>query len=129
MGAKVQVTRTLGKNYEVAISNYSNFGMTRYIDSLTRTLGYTSDLHAKDTILISLPMEIATAKRVKDRLKVLAVVRLTEPYTFEGTFYAKPTFNDPKEYFVQYYYLNSELLELWVYDDTTGQIFAKKKPN
>lgn len=129
MGAKVQVTRTIGKNYEVAISNYSDFGMMRYIDSRTRDLGYTSDIHAQDTILIAVPMDIAIAKRVKDHLKVLAVVRLREPYTFEGTFYAKPTFKDPKEYFVEYHYLNSELLELWVYDNTTGQIFVKRKPN
>jgi hypothetical protein len=108
-GAKVQVTRLSGKHYEVAFSNSSQFGMTR-------------------SILIQIPMEVSTAKNVKDHLKSVAVVRLLEPYTFEGVLYDKPTLNLPKEHFYQFYYLNTELLELWVYDDTTGQIFAKKKP-
>lgn len=129
MGGKVQVTRHLGKDYEVALRNYSNFGMTRYVNSRTRSLGYTTDTFANDAILIQIPMDVATAKSVKEHLKVLAIVRLLEPYTFEGTLYDKPTFDRPQEYFLQYYYVNAELLELWAYDDTSGQIYSRKKLN
>ena len=126
-GAKTMVTRMLDKNHEIAFGNYSNFGKTRYVNSITRKLGYTSDIHARDAILIQIQMEVGIARKVKEHLKALALVRIIEPYTFEDTFYRKPTFNDPKEYFVHYCYLNTELEELWIYDDTTGEVFAKKK--
>lgn len=51
-GAKVQVTRLFGTDYQIAFTNYENFGFARYINSRTRSSGYTTDIHANDAILI-----------------------------------------------------------------------------
>lgn len=127
MGAQIDVTRHRGKNYNLAFANFPTFQVKRYLNSITRKLGYTSDIHKIDAIVIEMSMDVPTAKRVRDTLAALAIVRLVKPYTFEGTFYDKPTFNRPEEFFVQSFYLNVEVLELWVYDTATGEIYAKLK--
>jgi hypothetical protein len=127
-GAKTQVEKHTGKDYDLAFNNYDDFEVVKYIDTRTKESGYSSDIFARDTYLVKIPMDIPTAKRVKEHLSILAVTRLVAPYTFEGAFYKKPTMNSPDEYFVQYYQLNTDLLEVWVYDETTGEVFAKLKP-
>jgi hypothetical protein len=128
-GAKATVTRNLGEYYDVAFQNYSRFGVSRYIDSRTRSEGYTEDAFAKDVIIVRIPMDVALAREVKSRLKILAIVNLVEPYTYEGSFYEKPTISRPDEYVIQYHFLNTELLQLWIFDESTGRIFAKQKPS
>jgi hypothetical protein len=126
-GAKGTVTRHSGVNFNVAFSNYSSFGVSKYIDSNTRSRGHTEDFFAKDVFLLRIPMDVALAKEVKANLKILAVVKLIKPYTYEGTFYDKPTISRPTEYFIQYHFLNTELIELWLFDESTGRIFIKKR--
>jgi hypothetical protein len=126
-GAKVQVTRHRGTSFGLAIDNFKDFGMKRYLTSLTRKLGYSADLHKTDAFVIEISMDVETAKRVKSGLTALAVVKLSHPPTFTGTFYSKPTYNKPDEYFVIHNYLSAHLLELWIYDKNTGEVFAKLK--
>jgi hypothetical protein len=126
-GAKATVTRHLGINYDVAFSNYSRFGVSKYIDSGTRSRGHTEDFFAKDVFMVRIPMDVALAKEVKSKLQILAIVKLLEPYTYEGSFYDKPTISRPDEYFIQYHFLNTELLELWIFDESTGKVFSKQK--
>lgn len=126
-GAKATVTRHLGINYNMAFSNYSPFGVSKYIDSGTRSRGHTEEFFAKDVFLLQIPMDVALAKEVKVQLNILAIVKLIEPYTYEGTFYDKPTISRPTEYLIQYHFLNTELIELWVFDRSTGRIFIKKR--
>lgn len=128
-GAKATVTRHLGVDYDVAFSNYSQFGVSKYIDSGTRSRGHTEDYFAKDVFMVRIPMDVALAKEVKSRLQILAVVKLLDPYTYEGSFYDKPTISRPDEYFIQYHFLNTELLEVWIFDESTGRIFSKQKPS
>ncbi|MGI8655438.1 MAG: hypothetical protein ACR2LC_09490 [Pyrinomonadaceae bacterium] len=126
-GAKVTVTRNTGKDFEIAFHEFPSFGMTRYVDSRTREQGFTGDSFAKDVIHVDFKTDIPAAKKIKSNLRVLAVAKLLSPYTSNGKFYNKPTRDDPNEFFIQYDYLNAELLELWVYDISTGQVYAKKK--
>lgn len=128
-GAKAIVTRHLGTDYDIAFSNYSGFGVSRYIDSGTRSRGHTEDYFAKDVFMVRIPMDVALAKEVKAKMRILAIVKLLEPYTYEGSFYDKPTISRPDEYFIQYHFLNTTLLELWIFDESTGRIFSKQKPS
>jgi len=127
-GAKVPATLRFSNHHEIAFKNYKDFNVTRYLDSRSRRLGYTSDSFARDAILIELPMNVTTAKKVKKDLEILAVVKLVEPHTFGDTFGARPTVAEPGGMLAQFYYLNAVLSGLWVYDKTTGQIFIKVRP-
>jgi hypothetical protein len=126
-GAKTIVDRISGIDYNIAFSNYMSFGLSRYLNSDRAKRGVTDDIFANDVILAQIPMDVALARGAKARLKILAIVKLVEPYTYEGTHYSKPTMDSPSEYFIQYYFLNTELIELWIYDDATGQVLLKKK--
>jgi hypothetical protein len=127
-GAKTIVSRHTGIDYNVAFTNHQSFGISRYIKSDTLKRGHTEDYFASDAILIKIPIGLDLAREIKPRLKVLAIVKLIEPYTYDGNFYDKPTMDNPSEYIIQYHFLNTELIELWIYDDATGQVLIKKKP-
>jgi hypothetical protein len=68
------------------------------------------------------------AKRIKDRVMVLAVCNLTDPYATSDTVSEKPTPEKMREYFAQYFYINANLLELWFFDLDTGNILMKIGP-
>jgi hypothetical protein len=143
-GAKTLVTRTAVTYYYLDFANYEDLGASRYLDAAASSLGLTydnlyrdaqprhswakdADKFARDAFVFSMPMDVATARRVKTNLKVLAVVRLVKPYDSQIDRHLAPTFDQPIETVERSYFLNTNLAELWVYDETTGEVFARRK--
>jgi hypothetical protein len=58
-----------------------------------------------------LKMDIATAKRIKPKLAALLVFKLSDPYLSEHSYARR---------------INAELLDVWFYDLSTGEILVKK---
>lgn len=82
-------------------ANSTDFGPT----------GSSGDEHP--SIVESIKMDIPTARKAKESLRALAVVRLRSPYITERGY-------PPRS-------LYAELLEVWFYDLTSGEIYAKTK--
>lgn len=104
-GAKVAITKHEAQKYGVQLIGG----------------GLSYDLH--------IPMSISDAKKYKESLSVLLICK---PYiendtlAFMGSFYDKPTFDDPLERSYRIAVMNVELLEIWVYDFNTGKVFHKQ---
>src|SRR5262249_14596981 len=50
------------------------------------------------------------------------------PYVSSGIAYVKPTFDDPKEFVQKDFYINASIKGFWIYNQATGQIYAKITP-
>src|SRR6266536_2671597 len=140
-GARTRVESTASDFYEIAIENYQQFAI-RYLRKSTQEvaddeavyarLGINPETiydHLKDTALSAdLKMNAQFAMRAKENLRMLLVCRLAYPYIIEGTMYSKPTIDDPQEFFVNEYSVNTKLVEVWFFDSSTGQVYAKQQP-
>ncbi len=138
-GKKVEIEENKFQEYAAAFSNYGEFPMERLVlPSLRQALEKESkkgqpvvvDSRMEHEFIIgSIGLTAAEAKRVKDRIMVLAVCNLTDPYVTSDTVSEKPTSDRMREYLAQYFYIHVKLLELWFYDLDTGDILMKLKPN
>lgn len=108
MGARTRVEKTRAWIYELIITNYASF------------------TQGADKLSYNIKMDVPTAMRAKKTLGALAIIKLKEPYIREGFLSSKPTIADPNDVFAVYEYLNARLIELWVYDVETGQIWLKQ---
>lgn len=123
--------------FEVAFENYQDFPVVKYIDSVQedvlKSIGVTPkseddyETFGDVAFAAALKMDPQSARRAKKNLRVLLVCRLRPPYTIEGGHYTKPTIDSPREFLFNNYSLNTELLEVWFFDISTGQVYSKQK--
>jgi hypothetical protein len=66
---------------------------------------------------------------VKERVKLLAICKLVKPYTSEVHIHRSPTIDLPIDVLRHYYYVHAQLLQLWLYDSSSGRILARSTPN
>lgn len=125
-GTKLRVKNRRIDSYELAYDNPDEFVISKYQDKEHRKLGLTSDT---DAIIVDVKMDTPTAIRAKGNLRALAVVEVRPPYIDKATHYEEATFDNPVSYYEPSYYLATRLIELWLYDLNSGQVYAKIKPN
>jgi hypothetical protein len=141
-GAKVNVERSMADFYEISFANHGEFPTEKYLDETTRKLleeeretykryGVTESVSGRDFLSklgfsFTLNMTPDVAKRAKENLRLLLVCRLADPPVIEGTTYSKPTFDHPRESFFQIHNLNTKLLEVWIFNASTGEVYDKQ---
>lgn len=116
-GAKVIIQKTYADLYELIILNFQSFKSPRDTES---TFG--------DVITAKLKMSPTEAMTAKPNLRVLALVRLRDPFFLNGYVRHKPTVTEPTDTFGVYQYLVGEVNEFWLYDFGSGRIHAKWRP-
>lgn len=116
-GTKVRVKQTLIQVYAIEFENYQQFPIFRM------------DLeHAG--FFVDLSLKSQNARNLKENLRFLLVCRMAAPYTTDNTSVVhSATFESPHENILSAYSLNTELLEVWLFDSTTGEVQAKYKPS
>jgi hypothetical protein len=140
-GASVKVERNISDFYEIAFDNYLNFPTVKYLGKVEQevvdenTKRYAdlgiqhpdSDFdYLKHTgFFADLKLDVPTAVKAKENLRLLLICKLSEPQTIEGSMYDKPTIDNPNEYLITNYSINTHLLEIWFFDNSTGQVLAK----
>ena len=67
------------------------------------------------------------AKVAKNRIEALILVKPTTPNISYGNLIDKATFAMPTNYFLHFYYVDVDLLEIWIYDKLTGEVITKIK--
>lgn len=111
-GAKVQIEKRYTYVSEVLIENFRDF--------LTAPTGTY-----KDTVTVNLRMGPSEAIAAKSNLRVLALLRLTDPYFKEGFMSHEPTVSEPRDTLTVFKYLVGDVSELWFYNYSSGQVYAK----
>lgn len=108
-GASVVVREAYYLRYGLALINGKSFGIYR--------------------LDINVPPD--KAKNLKEKLAFIIICKIkspneNDPIAFEGGQYIKPTLNNPIELVYTIYYLNAEALEIWAYNEQTGEIYLKE---
>jgi hypothetical protein len=124
-GTKIRVTSRKIVMYELAYDNPHEFAVSEYLPTRERVPGVS----ARDSLLIDINMDSVTAFKAKQNLHAVVLTKLIPPYTSNATYYDSPTFDNPVSYYQLYHYLLTHLEELWLYDKTSGNIYAKVKTN
>jgi hypothetical protein len=125
-GTRIRVKGRRIDAYELACDNANEFGMSKYLRREQRTLGLTLPT---DSLVIDMDMDTATAIKAKQNLRAIVLVKLISPYTSKATYYDNATFDNPVSYYQVYYYVIARLVEVWLYDVTSGEIYSKVRPN
>jgi hypothetical protein len=112
--------------FEIALVNWRTFGVFRYINKRDRDEGRAGKLE-NDAIVAKLEMDIPTAIKAKENMRLLVICKLVSPYSSEGD---SGAFDSDYNfyYLIRNYYLNAEMLELWLYDIETGGVYEKFRP-
>jgi hypothetical protein len=112
-GAKVEIEETYAQGFELAIHNHRNFETEK---NLT---GYN--------FVQRINMGPTEAKSLKYKIAALILAKTTTPNISYGASLSKATFNNPTEFFHQTFYVDVDLLEIWIYDKRTGELITKIK--
>jgi hypothetical protein len=106
-GASTMVTEVITRRTNIAFSNYAEF--------------FKNDICIKATL--------EEAKSTKEHIKVLFIGELESPF-FSSTFdHDKPTMDSPTEITTTNNYIYLKLIEVWIYNQKTGLILKKIKPD
>lgn len=138
-GAKVKIKEIYTKKYELAIHNKSNFetekvsvdlysdeNQWRILEKLD--MGASFDEAMKLTSFVQrLKIGPKEAQATKYKLSALILARPIAPYISYETIFHKATFKDPTEFSSQMYYVEVDLIEIWIYDKLSGEIISKIK--
>jgi len=140
-GAKIEIEETYTKGFELAIHNHSSFETEKVLSEYEKerqkrmaemrakyNLSSTSlDIGGKTVFLQRINMGPTEAKAAKENLAALVLAKATIPNISNGAILHKATFKDPNEFFSQIYYVDVDLLEIWIYDKLTGELITKIK--
>ncbi|MCG6534126.1 MAG: hypothetical protein L7F78_05420 [Syntrophales bacterium LBB04] len=134
--AAVEVIGRSLRNYEVAITNHYKFPLRQRRDEefkrITDRIGdakysaLTEDLKS-DAFEVELNFSPQDAEKAKDNIRSVLICCLVPPYASYGTLLRQVTLDNPDKLSVQKFYLNVKLIEVWIYDKTSGVILSKIK--
>ncbi len=119
-GVRKEITRFFNEDYKLSITNWKKFIDRRYIEP-------KAEMPANIPIVFGLPMPPETAIANRNNLTVLLICKLVEPNFFAYGENHLPTIDSPTEQHAQYLYLNVKLLEYWIFDKFSGEIYFKVK--
>lgn len=138
-GVQKEVTKFFSDEYELSITNWKNFIDEKYIkpkvvgDSIDPASRILMEIRSNDPfpyqipITASLPANVANAQAIRNNLRGLLVCKLVEPYLSTYGSLKEPTIDSPTEHRTQYLYLNVKLLEYWVFNKVSGEVYLKVK--
>jgi hypothetical protein len=119
-GAETVVSKSQVLTYDIAFSIF-NWTWASSVKSIVPNFG---DYIFED----SFKVEKSIAKETKENLRYLVIGRFASPSILTGINSVKPTFSSPKEVFEAALYVNLDILELWVFNSKTGEVYIKRKP-
>jgi hypothetical protein len=138
-GVRAKVESHETNSYQIAIPNYQQFSTLRYFDKAAqeskkvyeeRKLRISDEVWELDkhtAFAADFRMDASRAMKAKENLRLLLICRPTSPYTTKSETYSAPTIDYPQSTWTRDYRLNTELLEVWFFDSSTGEVYAKQK--
>lgn len=136
-GAKIEIEETRTKGFEVAIHNHLSFKTEKILSEYEKeieemrakhNLPSTSlDIGGKTVFIKRITLGPTEARAAKDNITALVLVIPRTPYISSGAILRKATLKDPTEFFSQMYYVDADLLEIWIYNKLTGELITEIK--
>ena len=140
-GAKIEIEETYIKGFWLAIHNQLSFETEKVLSEDEKEIqrrmaemrakynspGTSLDIGGKTVFVQRINMGPAEAKAAKDKIAALILAKPTTPNITYGAILSKATFKDPTEFYSQIYYVDVDLLEIWIYDKVTGKLITKIK--
>ncbi len=114
-GVKREISRSKLTNYRLVINNELAFPQSEKMG-----YGYTP-------IHVSIKLPVVTARQAKDAFGILYFVKLARPYLSVSFFDKKPEIDSPSEVKSTTYFIYADVLEIWMFNSVTGQIYKKIK--
>jgi len=74
---------------------------------------------------VQITLDSQVAMMLKPDLGLLVIGKLTSPTVFEGEFTHEATLTSPDDIVLKNHMLDVHIMSMWVYDVTTGRIYAK----
>jgi len=111
-GFNVIVDKTESNEYDLLLENWKNLNIETSIQFTTK-------------------IDVFNAKQIIESklLGYLFIGKISEPYTCEeGYSYKKPTIDFPEEDITNIEYINLHVIEIWLFNKKTGEIYSKIKP-
>ena len=68
------------------------------------------------------------AKAIKQNIAALAICTLQPPFFRAGKLVSIGTFDSPLTQFIDYNYINVDVVSLWIYDTVSGKVYARVAP-
>jgi hypothetical protein len=139
-GAQAVVKRRRGDFYDILVGEYERFPLTTYFDKEAERFSdedrrrYPELIESmkRTAFAADLQMDASAAMKTKENMRLLLVCRLESPYTSEVEdldVFSTPTIKEPYDYRFTKHMLHVKLLQIWVFDLTSGRIFAKQEPH
>lgn len=94
-----------------------------------KIVGRTVDVGRKETIdaiRFDIPVARQRAEVLKARIGALALCKLVDPNVAEHFHHSTPKFDDPVEFWDHKDFIGVELLQVWVYDKSSGEILSRE---
>jgi len=117
-GFNVIVDKNESKEYDLLLKNWKNFNVKM------------GKLEIDASIQLTTEIDVSHAKQIieSNSLGCLFIGKISEPYTCEGYSQIKPTIDFPKEFITYNKYINLDVIEIWLFNKKTGEIYSKIKP-
>ena len=141
-GAKIEIEKCNLKSFELAIHNQHNFEtekvfsesekksqkeMAEFYEKHNLIGARPSPSGGKTVIVIKLTMTPSEAKVAKEMIAALCLARPTIPNISYYAIMYEATLEYPSDLLNQKYYVDVDLLEIWIFNRQTGEIIAKSK--
>jgi len=118
-GATTKVIHEDEQRYEALWDNAKEYFKKDAVYSWTGTYDIGYDIQA----------EPETARRIRETLSALVVLQVKDDTpTFEESQDTSATFSSPYSSHTARHFLNTKLLAVWLFDSSSGKIFAKIEP-
>lgn len=138
-GAKIEIKETYTKSFELAIHNQHNFEIKKVLSEYDKehtrmqtkhnlpTTSLDPDIQRQTAFEQQIDMGPTEVIAAKDKIAALILARPTPPYISYGCLRHKATFENPFYFLGRKYYVDVDLLEIWIYDKLSGKIISKIK--
>jgi hypothetical protein len=138
-GTKVEIEETYAKSFELAIHNRHSFEIKKVLSEYDKeharlrpkhNLPATSldlDIRRLAAFEKQIDMSPTESKAAKSKIEALILAKPTPPYISYGCIRHEATFESPFYFLGRMYYVDVDLLEIWIYDKLSGEIIVKIK--
>lgn len=123
-GVSAEVSRSQLISYNIAIHNWDEFPLEEVIDKDDPLAPF---LDKKKAFLLQMELPPAKAKLLKPSISALFVCTLAPPFVSKFEDYSAATLDNPLSVIYTTYYVHARLVEVWFYNETTGEVLKKIK--
>jgi len=118
-GVKKTVDKYLYTQIYLVLQDSSSFIPKRFFSNNVSIKSFLED------IILKFPIEPNNAKEAKKNLKIIAFLKLYEPYFDEDTKHDPATIDLPVSITEERYFIFANIEKIWFYNSTTRQIYHK----